>query len=266
MLPILLAQNLGVKRVALGAGQDPDSLRLEQGPEALRAAIEGAEDSVILEFERLAPPGVARQPRQQATAASAITELLAPIKDGVLRYGYSRQAADRLGVPVELLWKRLVGKDQEVAVPATTRRRSDVVQSEEEHVLHLLLVADPVPELPELPDPAFFFDREYRAIYEAWHQRVAAGKPPSPRELIEAAGEHAATVARLVQSELQSPAAPGGGELAAPLAKLRRRWQRQRARELTAEIAEADRQGETDKVNALLQEKATLSRALHPRH
>lgn len=266
VLPILLAQNLGVKRVALGAGQDPDSLRLEKGPEALLQAIESAKDSVILEFEQLAPPGVARQPRQQATAAAAITELLSPIKDGVLRYGYSRQAADRLGVPVELLWKRLVGKDEQAAPPEAVRKRSDVVQSEEEHVLHLLLVADPVPELAELPEPAFFFDREYRAIYQAWHERVLAGKAPSPRELIEAVGEHSAAVARLVQNELQSPAAPGSGELAAPLAKLRRRWQRQRARELTAEIAEADRQGQTDKVETLLQEKATLSRALHPRH
>jgi len=264
VLPLLLAQNLGVKRVALGAGQDPDSLRLERGPEALTQAIEEASDSVILEFERLIPPGVSRQPRQQATAAGEITELLKPIKDGVLRYGYSRQAADRLGVPVDLLWRRLVGKEE--AAPAPVRSRSEVVRSEEEHVLHLLLVAEPVPEVADLPDPAFFFDREYRAIYDAWHQRVLAGKPPSPRELIEAAGEHSATVARLVQNELESSATSGSGELAAPLAKLRRRWQRQRARELTAEIAEADRQGQTAKVETLLKEKATLSRALHPRH
>lgn len=264
-LPLLLGQNLGVKRPAFGAGHDPDSLRLDEGPEALRRAVDQAPDLVIAEFDRLAPPGIARQPRQQATAAREITELLAPIKDGILRYGYARQAADRLGVPVELLWRRLGGRDEEV--PASERkRRSDVVQSEEERVLHLLLTADELPTETELPEPAHFFDREYRAIYEAWLERARGGKPPSARELSEAVGDSSAAVARLVQDELQSPAAPGSDELAAPLAKLRRRWQRQRARELTAEIAEAERQGQTDRVEALLQEKATLSRALHPRH
>jgi hypothetical protein len=35
---------------------------------------------------------------------------------------------------------------------------------------------------------------------------------------------------------------------------------------LTAEIAEAERQGDNAKVDSLLHEKASLSRALHPRH
>jgi hypothetical protein len=60
--------------------------------------------------------------------------------------------------------------------------------------------------------------------------------------------------------------ATGSGELSAALAKLRRRWQRQRARELTAEIAEAERRGDDETVDSLLHEKASLSRALHPRH
>ncbi|MCZ6508637.1 MAG: DNA primase, partial [Acidobacteria bacterium] len=106
VLPLLLAQDLGVRRPAFGAGHDPDSLRQEQGPEALRAAVEEAPDAVALEFARLAPPEVVREPRRQATAARRITELLAPIKDGVLRDAYARQAADRLGVPVDLLWRR----------------------------------------------------------------------------------------------------------------------------------------------------------------
>jgi DNA primase len=37
-LPLLLAENLGVRRPAFGAGHDPDSLRREEGPEALRRA------------------------------------------------------------------------------------------------------------------------------------------------------------------------------------------------------------------------------------
>jgi DNA primase len=264
VLPLLLAQDLGVRRPAFGAGHDPDSLRQEQGPEALRAAVDKAPDAVALEFERLAPAEVAREPRRQATAARHITELLAPIRDGVLRYGYARQAADRLGVPVDLLWRRLGAKGE--AAPAPEQPRRGIVQSEEEKALHFLLVGETVPEGEELPQSGVFFDPEYRAIYEAWHRMVASGQSPTPRELAEAVGEHSSTVARLVQNELESPAKPGSGELSAALAKLRRRWQRQRARELAAEIAEAERRGETEKVDSLLREKASLSRALHPRH
>jgi len=263
-LPLLLAENLGVKRPAFGAGHDPDSLRQEHGPAALIEAVESAPDAVVLEFERLVPPEVVLEPRKQATAARHISELLSPIKDGVLRYGYARQAADRLGIPVDLLWRRL-GGSATAAEPQPAGRRSGIVQSEEEKALHLLLVGEDTPESDNLPLPAVFFDSEYRKIYEAWLAMVIAGQRPSPQELIGVLGEHGATVARLVQNELEFPVPLGSGELVAALAKLRRRWQRQRARELSAEIAEAERRGETEKVDSLLQEKASLSRALHPR-
>ncbi|MDH3522286.1 MAG: DNA primase [Acidobacteriota bacterium] len=265
-LPLLLAENLSVKRPRFGAGHDPDSLRREQGAAALVAAIEQAPDAVVLEFERLAPPAVAREPRRRAAAARGIAELLAPIRDGVLRYGYARQAADRLGVPVELLWRGLGPAEETTAAAGEGVARDGVVQSEEENVLHLLLVGGAQPAAAELPPPAAFFDGACRAIYEAWSELAARGERPNPRALAARVGPHSATVARLVQRELSLPAGQEGGAVSAALALLRRRWQRQRARELTAEIAEAERRGETDRIRSLLQEKATLSRALHPRH
>jgi hypothetical protein len=183
----------------------------------------------------------------------------------VLRYGYARQAADRLGVPVDLLWRRLGGRVGS-APEEEARRPTGVVQSEEEKALHLLLAGQRPPDGEELPPPAAFFDRDLREIYEAWSGLLAAGGRAGAREVIEALGGQSPTVARLVQDELHSAATPGSGELSAALAKLRRRWQRQRARELTAEIAEAERRGDDETVDSLLHEKASLSRALHPRH
>jgi DNA primase len=106
-LPLLLAQGLAVRRARFGAGQDPDSLRLEAGPEAVVKAVEEALDGVRLELDRLIPDRGLLDPQAKARAAQAATEILSPIPDGVLRYSYSRQVADRLGVPVELLWRRL---------------------------------------------------------------------------------------------------------------------------------------------------------------
>ena len=69
-LPLLLAEGLGVRRARFPGSHDPDSLRLEAGEEAVRAAIVGAEDAVTAELDRLIPAGAARDPRAQAKAAS----------------------------------------------------------------------------------------------------------------------------------------------------------------------------------------------------
>ena len=58
---------------------------------------------------RLIPAGAARDPRAQAKAANAVGELLRPIPDAILRYSYSRLAANRLGIPVEMLARRVGG-------------------------------------------------------------------------------------------------------------------------------------------------------------
>ena len=266
-LPLLLAENLSVKRPAFGAGHDPDSLRHEEGPEALVKAVEEAPDLLVLELERLAPPSAASDPRRQANAARAASALLAPIKDRVLRRGYARRVADRLLVSVDVLQRLSLQAEREPEPELELApQRSRVVLSVEERALHCLLSGGIDFDRDELPPAEAFFDREYRAVYSMWLRLSVDDRQPSARELVAESSEHAATVARLVQDELYSSATPGSGELLAALAKLRRRWQRQRARELTAEIAEAERQGDTELVDSLLQEKATLSRALHPRH
>ena len=106
-LPILLAEGLTVRRARFGAGEDPDSLRLSAGPEAVRAAVSEAADLLEEELERLTPPEVVRDPKRQAQAAREVGGLLAPIPDPILRYAYARRAADRIGVPADLLSRRI---------------------------------------------------------------------------------------------------------------------------------------------------------------
>ncbi len=264
-LPLLLGENLHVRRPSFGAGHDPDSFRLEHGADALLRVVEGAPDAVSVEIDRRAPPGTARDPRRQARAAREITDLLSPIPDGVLRYGYARQAADRLGVPVDLLWRRLGGRsDVEASLESTAD--DGVVINEEEKVLHLLLIEGTALEDDELVPPAAFLDPERRRVFEAWLELRSGGATPQPRAVQEALGGDSKAVARLVQLDVNSPATQDDDELSVALRKLRRRWQRQRARELTAKIAEAERRGDLETRDSLSREKASLSRALHTRH
>src|SRR6185295_2546816 len=106
-LPLLLSEGLAVRRARFPDGHDPDSLRQEQGPEAVAAAVADAPDAVVAELERIAPAESAREPREQAKAAAAVAELLRPIPDAILRWSYARVAAERIQVPVELMARRM---------------------------------------------------------------------------------------------------------------------------------------------------------------
>ncbi len=279
-LPLLLSEGLAVRRLRLPAGADPDSFRLERGGEALRAALAEARDAVSAEIERLTPPGAAAEPRRQAAAAKAIGELLAPIRDSVLRYAYSRQAADRLAVPAEVLWRRVGGDPTPPGRPtgpaaggapagagaagAASASPARLVRSLEERLLQLLLGEEPeLPPAAELPPAEAFFQPECRNIYGAFHALYQAGARPEPRAVLGRLSADGPTVDRMAQLLLDSPVSSRPGELRESLHKLRRRWLQQRQRELTAEIADAQRAGEGERLERLLQEKTALSLDLH---
>ena len=106
-LPILLAAGLGVRRALFPPGHDPDSLRIESGEGAVNELIEEARDGVELEIERLSPQEVVRDANARARAATAIAEILQPVRDSIVRHGYAQHAAERLGIPLDLLMRRI---------------------------------------------------------------------------------------------------------------------------------------------------------------
>ena len=283
-LPLLLAEGLGVRRARFPGSHDPDSLRLEAGEEAVRAAIVGAEDAVTAELDRLIPAGASRDPRAQAKAASDVGELLRPIPDAILRYSYSRLAANRLEIPVEMLARRVGGTPaaadrpapagasgprlgpQEGPSPAPASSPS-LIRSLEEQVLDLLLqeeVRSQIPPVEELPPPGVFLDIECRNIYEAFCALYAgASSPPDFQMLKSRLGEHERTVARLAKIMLEREVASGRIGLLESLDKLTDRWRRQRIKELHGEINEAQRKGDHALRDRLVDEKTRLSRSLH---
>jgi DNA primase len=269
VLPLLLAEGLGVRRLRLPAGHDPDSFRLAEGGEALRQAVAEAPDGVSAEIERLTPAAAASEPRAQAAAAREVGTLLEPLRDGVLRYAYARRAAERLAIPVELLWKR-TGAEKAVAAgagpaePAQRPQAANLVRSLEEQVLQLLLTGqEALPEVADLPPPEAFFHLECRNIFLAFLALYDGQTRPAPRQLLGRLDREGSSVDRVARLLIESPVEARSGELAGSLAMLKRRWQQQRLRELSAEIAEAQRLGEPDLLERLLRAKTALSLDLH---
>src|SRR6185295_5729298 len=159
-LPLLLGEGLGVRRARFPEGHDPDSLRLERGPDAVASAIAEAQDGVAAEIERLAPIEAVRDPQLQAKAVKAVADLLRPIPDAVVRRSYASMAARTLMVPIELFARRL-GAEPVWSAEATSGAGSPrLVRNVEEQVLEALLQGEGPPALEDLPEPEAFRDAE----------------------------------------------------------------------------------------------------------
>ena len=265
-LPLLLAEGLGVRRARFPAGHDPDSLRVEAGSEAVEAAVRDAEDAVVAEIERLVPPEAGREPRLQAKAATAVTELLRPIPDPILRFSYARIAAERLAVPVEMLTRRVGGgaqrEEPSAQTPRSPAKADGLSWNIEKLVLALLLEpTEPVPPVEDLPQPEAFLDPECRNIYQAWCALYAggAGSPPDARAVLSVIGSEGGTVDQMAGILLERNITSGRLGLLESLEKLEDRWRKQRSRELAGKIREAELRKDSVRLQSLLDEKSRLS-------
>jgi DNA primase len=329
-LGLLLAEGLTVRRARFGAGEDPDSLRLAAGPEAVRTAVADAADLLNEELERLTPPEAIRDPRLQARHAKEVAEVLAPIPDQILRFGYARRAADRLGVPPEMLSRRVESaaavrgssrrssgrpadrspapgrptgpppghpaapppdavpapvpgpppppgggnpvpggsvESRAPVTPGADRRDSGSVPSLEDEVLvRLLDSGGEPPPLDRLPPAEVFFDPVSRNIYRVLHDLYERdGGLPAARAVVEALGGDAEAVSRVARYQNAHEYPPGCRRLGLweCIDHLSRRWRKERLRDLTRQIHEAQRRQDGERLDALLEEKQQLSRSLH---
>jgi DNA primase len=265
-LPQLLARGLGVRRMVMEEGADPDSVRMEAGEEEVRRRVGEARDFVESEIDRLLPT---KEPdaRARSAAAAAIRELLSPIEDGVLRYAYGERAADRLGIPLDLLWQRRERAPShprpEPEQPAAPLRE---VTTLEERTLQLLLSGElELPAVEALPPQEVFLDAICGNIYGKFLGFYAeGGVPPQSGAILGQLTEQGEILDRVARILLEGPSCSGKfGELEESLRRLMRRWQQNRLKALAREINEAQRSGDGPRLEALIEEKSTLSRTLH---
>ena len=263
-LPMLLSAGLTVRRLRLAEDEDPDSLRQKQGEEALAKAVNQAPDAIEAEIERLIPANVHREPRMKARSARAVSELLEHLSDSTLRLTYGRMAATRLGLPAgELLRGRRAGGQAAPASTPSARLTTSPIRSVEERVLQLLIGAESV-DLDTLPQPEAFLDAECRNIFTVFCDLYREkGGAPEAKELLGALGEEGTAVDRLAHLLVERPVSASSGELEKALRQLGTRWRRQRLRELSLRIDEAQRTGDSARLETLLAEKTALSLALH---
>jgi DNA primase len=278
-LPILLAEGLGVLRARFGEGHDPDSLRLANGEAAVAAAIDAAEDAVVLQLRRAIPAPMASA-RLKATQAGAVASLLEPIRDPLMRHEYARRAAEMLGVPEKEFLSRLkelkgwrgVAEAAGAGPGGTPTYGPRLVRSVEEEILAGLLqegegepsAGPTLPPIGELPPAEVFLDPECRNIYRTCCTLYAEGgaQAVTARAVLAQVASQPATVERLAQLLAEGRADPGKARLSESLDKLIRRWRQTRLRELQSEIVEAQRKGDQARLASLVEERTSVSQSL----
>lgn len=277
-LPLLLGAGVSVRRARLPAGLDPDSLRLEHGDEAVRAAIEDAEDAVWLLVQRAVPAAEERTPHELELAAVRVVEVLRAVPDDHLRREYVKRAAQRLGVQEALLYGRLRGQIVNL-LPSRSGDEASRAQfhgHEERALLLLLDAATRLPSAQDLPRPEIFFDEACRNIYQAFCDCYgsAGGVAPTPTAVtarLREAGVDLDATARILlassvlddegSSETPNPAET---ELSEILGNLERRWTKQRIVALHQQIKQALSEGDLERAHELRETKNALTRNLHP--
>jgi DNA primase len=127
-LEVLLPQGLRVSAAALPEGLDPDDLLAREGPEALRALVDGAVPALEIAIRRAVAAGC-RTPWERADAVAAVAPLLAAVPDPVERGEFARRLALMAGTAapdVESAVRRLLRPDAaEEPEPGPARRLSD---------------------------------------------------------------------------------------------------------------------------------------------
>lgn len=98
-LPSLLSQGLNVKVVVLPAGEDPDSLIRNKGPQAFLDFVNSAADYFDHSLEEAIQSGEANDPAGKSKLVRRIGPPLALVQDPVQREATLGRLATRLGIP-----------------------------------------------------------------------------------------------------------------------------------------------------------------------
>ncbi len=271
---LLLRAGVQVRRARFPAGQDPDSLLSDAGAEAVARVVAEAPDAVVLEIERV--PEGPLDPSSRARHANVLRELVREVPDPVLRFAYGQHAAQRLGVPENVFWGR-PGGGPETPAAGRTPSRSSLPGLEERLLEQLLLGVARSTPIEALPEPAAFFDPACRRIYRAYlvvreDPSVGLEEDALERAILSvlraspesASPEGAGLLDRMASFLLQEPARLSETELRDAARQLERRHQQSRQKQLARELQEAQSAGDQPRLERLLQEKAELSRKVHP--
>jgi DNA primase len=261
-IALLTEEDFDIKVVTLEGGLDPDRFVREHGIAAYGAALRGAKrySDYLIERARQLFPGHTAEAKVNAMnfLLPHIRRMTHPIR----RNQFAEDAANKLGIDSALMRQELkqAAAQRVASVPA---HRSEPLTETERILLRALV-------LPE-SDSARVIASTSIAEHPEWIADLATADlldalahSPAPSNPLDAAStdEARAHLALALDHTPQSTDPPLTEQVEGALHTLEHRRLERRQRELRSQIAEADRRGDTEMLNKLIQEKLDIDRKL----
>jgi DNA primase len=260
---LLTSEDFDIKVLALEGGLDPDRFVRERGIQEYGAALRAARRYSDYLIERARQQFPARTADAKVKAMNFLLPHIRRMPNPIQRDEFAADAAQKLGIDSALLRQELkqAAAQRTASVPA---HRAEPLTETERILLRALV-------LPE-SDPARVIASTHIAEHPEWIADLVTADlldslahAPAPSNPLDAAGtdELRAHLAHALADSSHEPGAPSlVTQIEGALETLERRRDERRQRELRAQIAEADRRGDTEMLKKLVQEKLAIDRKL----
>ena len=259
---LLTAEDFDVKIVTLEGGLDPDRFVREHGIESYGAALRAAKRYTDYLIERARQQFPGHGPDAKVNAMNFLLPHIRRMAHPIRRNQFAEDAANKLGIDSALMRQEL---KQAVAqrVASVPAHRAEPLTETERILLRALV-------LPE-DDSARMLAAGSLADHPEWIADLATADlldsfahAPAPANPLDAAStdEARAHLARALDHTPQTSDPPLTAQVEGALHTLEHRRLERRQRELRSQIAEADRRGDSEMLNQLIQEKLEIDRKL----
>jgi DNA primase len=261
-IALLTEEDFDVKLVTLEGGLDPDRFLREHGIQAYGAALRGAKRHSEFLIDRARQLFPARTAEAKVKALNFLLPHIRRMPNAIQRDEFAADAAQKLGIDSALMRQELKQAAAQ-RVASVPQHRAEPLTETERILLRALV-------LPET-DPARVVASTRLAEHPEWIADLASADlldilahTPAPSNPLDAAStDEARAQLALALDHAPRPTDPPLTTLVdGALHTLERRRLERRQRELRAQIAEADRRGDTPMLDKLMAEKIEIDRQL----
>ncbi|HXG59118.1 MAG TPA: DNA primase [Thermoanaerobaculia bacterium] len=262
--PILLAAGLEVLVIDLLGEKDPDSLIQKLGRDRFLETLSNASDIFEFALREWATDAASLSGREKSERVEMFVPLLNAVGDPVVRNDAAQKIADRMRLEFETVWSRVRGKSPATAAAAERPPRAgSAAPTAEKMVLSAALQGRLTPELAARLREEFFTDEACKSLFLVTKSAIQGGEPIDFAQIAtHLRGEAEITLlSELTLSEDLDDSALA--RIDENLRALERFHADRRLREIQREILDASRNGDDERVNALLLEKQRLTQAVH---
>jgi DNA primase len=262
-IALLTEEGFTVKIVTLEGGLDPDRFIRERGVEAYKGALRESrrQADYLIERARMQFPGASAE--QKVKAMNFLLPHIRRMPETLAREQFAADAAQKLGIGSSVLREEL----RQAALKRRERveERAAKLTEVERVLLRALAVTDPdgaearLVAAEAVTNSASWF--EHLGSFGAM-QALAGRGAKDPMEAVGDAGQRA-LLAEALLGESRSPEA---NEVESAVQEVQERAIEGRLRDMRAQIAEAERNGDFTGLALLTQQKLELDRALRRLH